>query len=137
MLFNTIIRCFWRVCEYPFAAYRRCEKFVRRERLTLFHEAPHTESVFFAFVIVVNLMLYCFVCVRCFLAVEFVRFSGTSFLTVSFGDFASAEATGALPLDPATFEKVDETFIFLLLKSRRDFSRRLIAYALFIYFISA
>ena len=29
------------------------------------------------------------------------------------GDFASAEATGALPLDPAAFEKAGETFIFL------------------------
>ena len=35
-------------------------------------------------------------------------------ITVSLGDFASAEATGALPLDPATFEKVDETFDFLV-----------------------
>ena len=39
------------------------------------------------------------------------------FLSAAFGDFASAEATGALPLDPAAFEKAGETFILFVLQT--------------------
>ena len=57
--------------------------------------------------------LLLFLCAVLFGTVLFVRFLCYFDMSVSLGDFASAEATGALPLDPATFVKVDETFIFL------------------------
>ena len=50
--------------------------------------------LFLAFTVIDSLMLYCY------------------FVCGALGDFASAEATGALPLDPAAFEKAGETFAF-------------------------
>ena len=55
-------------------------------------------------------------CAVLFGAVAFVRFTVAKLLLLATGKgFRSLRrATGALPLDPATFEKVDETFFIFL-----------------------
>ena len=58
--------------------------------------------------------LLLFLCAVLFLAVAFVRFTVAKLglLAAGKGFRSLRRATGALPLDPATFEKVDETFSF-------------------------
>ena len=70
--------------------------------------------VFTAFAVIYSLMLYRFFCVRCFFAVAFVRFTVAKLMLLAAGKgFRSLRrATGALPLDPAAFEKAGETFSF-------------------------
>ena len=69
-------------------------KFKGVDAFKFIHEAPHTVMVFTAFDVVVGLMLYCFVCVRCFWAVAFVGFSVAVFGLLATGKGVSPVATG-------------------------------------------